>query len=122
VSEELDVALVGDLVMERDGELAPSPWLVSYDTDEVQASVDALAERAPDFEAACMGHGEPLAAGGSAALPVTEPATEEESSGMVARLKGGASRVGGVAGRVRGGASRVGSVAGRVKGAAGRIR
>ena len=121
VSEALDVALLGDLVMERDGELVPSPRLVSYDAGEAQSSVDALAERAPAFEAACMGHGEPLAAGGWAALPTTPP-VEEESGGVTARLKGGVSRARGIAGRIGGGARRIGGVAGRIKGVAGRVR
>ena len=68
VSEELGVGLLGDLVSESDGDLSPSGWLISYDTDAVAASVRDLAERAPPFEVACVGHGEPLAAGGSEAL------------------------------------------------------
>ncbi|MFW5917765.1 MAG: MBL fold metallo-hydrolase [Halorubrum sp.] len=68
VSEELGVGLLGDLVAESDGELSPSGWLISYDTDAVVASVRDLADRAPPFEVACVGHGEPLATGGSEAL------------------------------------------------------
>ena len=68
VSEELGVGLLGDLVSESDGDLKPSGWLISYDTDEVATSVRGLADRAPTFEVACVGHGEPLAAGGSEAL------------------------------------------------------
>ncbi|EMA58331.1 MBL fold metallo-hydrolase [Halorubrum kocurii] len=68
VSEDLRVALLGDLVSESDGELAPSEWLISYDTDCVLDSIRDLAERAPPFEVACVGHGEPIASGGGAAL------------------------------------------------------
>ncbi|TKX73657.1 MBL fold metallo-hydrolase [Halorubrum sp. GN11_10-6_MGM] len=68
VSEELGVGLLGDLVAESDGDLDPSEWLISYDTDAVATSVRSLAERAPPFEVACVGHGDPLASGGSEAL------------------------------------------------------
>jgi glyoxylase-like metal-dependent hydrolase (beta-lactamase superfamily II) len=68
VSEELGVALLGDLVSASDGELEPSGWLISYDTEEVATSVRGLAERAPQFEVACVGHGDPPASGGSEAL------------------------------------------------------
>lgn len=62
------VGFLGDLVSEDGGELDPSPWVISYDTDAVAASVRSLAERAPDFEAACTGHGDPLTEAGKAAL------------------------------------------------------
>ncbi|RLM76071.1 MBL fold metallo-hydrolase [Halorubrum sp. Atlit-26R] len=68
VCEELGVGLLGDLVSESDGELRSSSWLISYDTDEVATSVRGLADRAPAFEVACVGHGDPLASGGSEAL------------------------------------------------------
>jgi len=68
VSEELGVGLLGDLVSESDGELDPSGWLISYDTGAVATSVRDLAARAPPFEVACVGHGEPLASGGEEAL------------------------------------------------------
>ena len=68
VSEAMDVALLGDLVRSSDGGLEPSPWRFSYDTGEVDESIRTLAERAPDFAAACVGHGRPLRVGGSAAL------------------------------------------------------
>ncbi|WP_435075855.1 MBL fold metallo-hydrolase [Halorubrum sp. HHNYT27] len=68
VSEELDVALLGDLVSESDGTLDPSEWLISYDTDRVLNSIRELSARAPPFEVACVGHGDPLARGGSEAL------------------------------------------------------
>ena len=68
VSEELGVALLGDLVSEADGALDPSEWLISYDTGQVLDSVRDLAERAPPFEVACIGHGDPVTSGGSEAL------------------------------------------------------
>ncbi|ELZ62146.1 MULTISPECIES: MBL fold metallo-hydrolase [Halorubrum] len=68
VSEELGVALLGDLVSESDGDLSPSGWLISYDTSAVAASVRGLAAGAPPFEVACVGHGDPLASGGGEAL------------------------------------------------------
>jgi glyoxylase-like metal-dependent hydrolase (beta-lactamase superfamily II) len=68
VSPELDVGLVGDLVTERDGTLSASPWYLSYDTDDVLASVRHLADAAPEFAVLGMGHGDPLLAGGRAAL------------------------------------------------------
>ena len=68
VSEGLGVALLGDLVSESDGELRESGWVISYDTEAVAASVRDLAERAPPFEVACVGHGDPLASGGGDAL------------------------------------------------------
>ncbi|MFT4889983.1 MAG: glyoxylase-like metal-dependent hydrolase (beta-lactamase superfamily II) [Halobacteriales archaeon] len=58
VSERLDVAFLGDLVHESDGDLAASKWLVSYDTGEVRASIKSLAAQTPYFEYACPGHGE----------------------------------------------------------------
>lgn len=68
VSESLDVALLGDLVRESDGALAPSPWAMSYDTAAVGESIRSLADRELDVEAACMGHGAPLRTGCAAAL------------------------------------------------------
>lgn len=68
VSGALDVAVLGDLVTEADGALEPSPWYLSYDTDAVQGSIVDLAERAPDVDVACMGHGDPITSGGTRAL------------------------------------------------------
>ncbi|OYR48318.1 MULTISPECIES: MBL fold metallo-hydrolase [unclassified Halorubrum] len=68
VSESLGVALLGDLVSASDGGLDPSEWFISYDTDAVLESIRDLAARAPPFEVACVGHGDPLTSGGSEAL------------------------------------------------------
>ncbi|WP_435155205.1 MBL fold metallo-hydrolase [Haladaptatus sp. DFWS20] len=68
VSDTLDVAFLGDLVQESHGELKASSWVISYDTDAVRDSIVSLAERAPDFEVAAMGHGVPFIRGGSERL------------------------------------------------------
>ncbi|WP_280585220.1 MBL fold metallo-hydrolase [Halorubrum sp. Boch-26] len=68
VSKEVGVALLGDLVSESDGVLDPSEWLISYDTDAVLESIRDLSDRAPPFEVACVGHGDPLTSRGSEAL------------------------------------------------------
>jgi glyoxylase-like metal-dependent hydrolase (beta-lactamase superfamily II) len=68
VSEELSVAFLGDLVRESGGRLHPSPWVISYDTDDVAESIRSLAAEAPEFEAAAMGHGVPFERGGSERL------------------------------------------------------
>jgi glyoxylase-like metal-dependent hydrolase (beta-lactamase superfamily II) len=68
VHEELDAALLGDLVRENDGRLEPSPWLLSSDTGELEPSVRRVLDRAPAFEAACVGHGDPIRSGGRDAL------------------------------------------------------
>ncbi|WP_435076312.1 MBL fold metallo-hydrolase [Halococcus sp. AFM35] len=68
VSEEQSVGFLGDLVFEGGGTLTVSPWLVSYDTDEAEASVRSLAERAPAFDALGMGHGVPFVRDGDERL------------------------------------------------------
>ena len=65
VHEDRGVALVGDLVVERNGELRPSPWFISYDAGRVADSIEELAKRTPAFEAIGMGHGTPFETGGS---------------------------------------------------------
>lgn len=65
VSESLGVAFLGDLVRESGGELAASPWFISYDSGQVHESVRDLAERAPGFDVAAMGHGVPFRSRGS---------------------------------------------------------
>lgn len=68
VSGDRGVAFLGDLVREDGGQLVPSPWYVSYDTGTVRDSVRGLVDRAPLFETACVGHGDPIVGGGSEAL------------------------------------------------------
>jgi glyoxylase-like metal-dependent hydrolase (beta-lactamase superfamily II) len=65
VSSSLSTAFLGDLVRESDGTLRASPWLVSYDTDEVSRSIRSLADSAVTFETAAIGHGVPFSRGGS---------------------------------------------------------
>lgn len=62
------VAFLGDLVVESEGQLEPSPWALSYDTDEVARSIRRLADSVPDFEIAAMGHGTPIMRNGSERL------------------------------------------------------
>ncbi|WP_227353362.1 MBL fold metallo-hydrolase [Haladaptatus salinisoli] len=68
VSDELGVAFLGDLVIESHGKLEASKWVVSYDTDEVRDSIVTLAEQAPAFDVAAMGHGVPFIRDGSERL------------------------------------------------------
>jgi len=67
-SDPLSIAFVGDLVVERDGELRPSPWIVSYDVDEVSESIHDFADREPAVEVIAMGHGVPFLRNGSVRL------------------------------------------------------
>ncbi|WP_415381552.1 MBL fold metallo-hydrolase [Halosimplex sp. TS25] len=66
VSEELGVALLGDLVSESDGRLDPMPWIVTDDAGQVRESVRRLATDAPAFDVAAVGHGVPFDRGGRA--------------------------------------------------------
>lgn len=68
VSSALSVAFVGDLVRESDGELAPSPWVISHDTGDVADSIHDLADREPAVEVLGMGHGVPFMRGGAVRL------------------------------------------------------
>lgn len=68
VHEGLGACLLGDLVWDDDGELSPPFWLDSYDMHQLRESIRRLAERAPEFELACMAHGRPITKDGSGAL------------------------------------------------------
>lgn len=68
VSDALDAAFVGDLVIERDGTLHPSPWYLSYDTERVRQSIHELADAEPAVEVLAMGHGVPFSRNGSVRL------------------------------------------------------
>jgi glyoxylase-like metal-dependent hydrolase (beta-lactamase superfamily II) len=68
VHEDCDTAILGDLVREDDGDLEPSPWFLSSDTDQVRASIRRVLDRTGDFAVACVGHGDPLRDGGRDAL------------------------------------------------------
>lgn len=65
---DCDLALLGDLVAEDDGELDTPPWPLAYNNAENGRSIRELADRDLPFEIACMGHGDPLSSGGSRAL------------------------------------------------------
>ena len=66
--DERSALFVGDLVLEREGRLRASPWLLSYDTQAVAESIVDLADRAPAAELLAMGHGDPVREGGSVTL------------------------------------------------------
>jgi glyoxylase-like metal-dependent hydrolase (beta-lactamase superfamily II) len=66
--DDRSALFVGDLVLERDGLLRASPWLLSADTRAVAESVVSLADRAPAAELLAMGHGEPVREKGSVVL------------------------------------------------------
>jgi len=69
VHEGLEAAFLGDLVRaDGDGGLELSPWLLSSDTGRLEPSVRRVLDRAPAFEAACVGHGDPIRSGGRDAL------------------------------------------------------
>lgn len=59
-SEELSVALLGDVVRETDGAYAVPPRIICSDHDQTKASVSKMAEELPEFEAGCQGHGVPF--------------------------------------------------------------
>jgi glyoxylase-like metal-dependent hydrolase (beta-lactamase superfamily II) len=66
--DERSALFVGDLVLEREGRLRASPWLLSYDTRAVAESIVDLADRAPAAELLAMGHGDPVEEKGSVVL------------------------------------------------------
>lgn len=65
---ELGVAFLGDLVWERSGSLGTLPWPIAADDAQNSESIRSLAARELDFEFACMGHGNPITAGGDRVL------------------------------------------------------
>ena len=66
VHDAHEAAFLGDMVIERGGELRASPWILSYDTDGVRESIRRVARDVPAFEVAAMGHGVPFQTGGGA--------------------------------------------------------
>ncbi|WP_439028690.1 MBL fold metallo-hydrolase [Haloarchaeobius sp. DT45] len=61
VSSDLSVGLLGDLAQGTDdGTLERLSRFVDADRERAGRSIESFAERAPAFEIACMGHGEPL--------------------------------------------------------------
>jgi len=67
-SEALDVAFLGDLVMESGGRLVPTPWLICEDHRRMLEAIKALEKRLPPFEIAAVGHGVPFVEGGDRRL------------------------------------------------------
>jgi len=65
VSEDLSVGLVGDLVSGSGDAFELPPWYFAYDGDRARASLVDFADRAPDFEVVCQGHGTPAVTDGS---------------------------------------------------------
>lgn len=66
--EELGVAFLGDLVIERNGSLRSTPWFLCEDPAQLRASIRELDDRVPGFEAAAMGHGIPFSSDGGKLL------------------------------------------------------
>jgi glyoxylase-like metal-dependent hydrolase (beta-lactamase superfamily II) len=64
VHEGYGVAFVGDLVVEADGRLEPSPRIVTYDAERNEASIRSLAEELDEIDVVAMGHGDPIRADG----------------------------------------------------------
>jgi|GEM_PF-258236 len=60
VSEDLGIAALGDLVSESDGGLEPTAWFMTDDTAAARESVGRLADAAPAFDIAAVGHGVPF--------------------------------------------------------------
>jgi glyoxylase-like metal-dependent hydrolase (beta-lactamase superfamily II) len=68
VHEGREVGLLGDAVLERDGQLRASPWYLSYDAARAKESVVSVSHEAASFETLAMGHGTPFEAAGSETL------------------------------------------------------
>lgn len=66
--EGLSAAFLGDLVWGEGGELTTPFWLDSYDMRALRRSIVSFVDRAPGFDLACMGHGDPIVGGGYDAL------------------------------------------------------
>jgi len=75
IHDDLGTAFLGDLIWAEGGSLIPPIWLDSYDMYQLRASIRAFANRAPQFDTACPGHGRPIVMKGYDAL-----------MGLVARL------------------------------------
>lgn len=66
--EERGAAFLGDLVWESDGALTTPIRLDSYDLSELNRSISRLVDVAPEFDLACMAHGDPIRSNGDGAL------------------------------------------------------
>lgn len=65
VSTTLSVAFLGDLVRETGGTFRPVPRVLCQDYQQSTDTIVSLADRLPEFEAACPGHGTPFGKRGS---------------------------------------------------------
>ena len=68
VSERLSTVVFGDALRSRRGRLVPMYNALTQFPDRANQTVQDLADRLPDFETACVGHGTPLPASGDSAL------------------------------------------------------
>ncbi|MFB6112966.1 MAG: MBL fold metallo-hydrolase [Halodesulfurarchaeum sp.] len=60
VSEQSDVAFVGDLLRNEGNKLQQTPWFFTRDPGEIPDSVDTLTEVMPPVEVIAFGHGDPI--------------------------------------------------------------
>lgn len=77
-SEELSVAFLGDMVVEKDGDLVVPPRPLNEDTTGVRISIRAFARRMPAFDVAAMGHGVPFTENGSERLAALADSLNEQ--------------------------------------------
>lgn len=64
IDADLSVAMVGDLVQERNGEFSVPPWFLNHDQSDAERSVRSFVDRAPAVDVVCQGHGTPFVDGG----------------------------------------------------------
>ncbi len=66
IHDDLDAALLGDLIWENNGEFTTPAWFDSYDTTRIAESVQRVA--AERFDHACVAHGDPVSPNADTAL------------------------------------------------------
>ena len=76
IHEELSVAMLGDLVRERDGAFDVPPGFLNWDHDRARESIASFTDRAPAFDIACPGHGSPVVSEGSERLAACSLSSE----------------------------------------------
>lgn len=67
-SEHHSAAFLGDLVMESDGTLVPTPWFICRNTAQNHAAIRHVEQRLGSFDIAAPGHGTPFTKGGDQQL------------------------------------------------------
>jgi Zn-dependent hydrolases, including glyoxylases len=77
VHEGLSAAFLGDLVRERDGAFELPPRLLNADHGRAAESVVAFADRTPDVDVACAGHGTPVVTDGGSRLSACAAALDD---------------------------------------------